>query len=1015
MVNKMGLKRKTASFVAMTLIATMAVELTPQGTLSLQAATDLTQEEYDELVGTYSIDDSIPDYQKYMENKSCVYPGTEYIIAASDYVRYEEDGKAAEPQIYKDYENVAGGDDSLLTTEEALVEYEITIKESGFYDIMLDYYPVEGKNSEIQRAFFVDGKLPYKELAFIEFSRIWNNDVSTTTTDKNGIVVKEWEKDNQGNEVKPKTLESPEWVQSYLYDSNGYILSPLSVYLEAGDHTITMLSIKEPMLLHKIVLTNHKEIKDYEAAKTTWDEMGAVQATNTVIRIEAENAIKTSSQMLYPRQDQSSPAVYPSSPKVLLNNTIGGNSWKDAGQWVEWEFEVPESGYYNISTYCKQNFVRGIDVCRKIYIDGEVPFSELEAYGFHYEQNWREEIISDENGNAYDIYLEAGKHTLRMEVVLGDMADIISQVQSCVQQLNAIYRQVIYITGVSPDKYRDYQIEASLPELESELVAVRAELGEAIEALKITAGRNSDKLTVLQTMTDQLDELIKDQERFTEVISSYKVNVRACGNWITQVLGQPLQLDRIMVYASDSKPSIEKDNWFARAGYELQRLYYSFVVDYNQIGNVAEESDETTVLTLWIGTGRDQANVIKALIDENFTKETNISINVQLVDMNTLLRATLAGEGPDVAIQVANTNGIAGAVLNTGNDTPVNYGLRNAVLDLSKFDDYEEVIKRFDESAMVPFSFNGATYALPDTQTFPMMFYRKDILAEIGLDVPKTWDEVKVAMTVLSKNQMEFGMLPSEQIFAMLLFQNGGEYYSENGDKSMLDSDIAVNTFKTYCEYYTDYKLDKATSVEERFRTGECPIIISDYTTYNNLQVSAPDIAGLWDFTVVPGVLQADESILHTTGSTGLADIIMSDTEHPQECWEFLKWWTSAETQTLYGREMESLMGASARVATANLEAMGNLSWPVRDYKEIMSQFEQVQGIPQVPGGYYSWRNLNNAFYSVTTDESSTGHDMVATPREELMDKVLYIDAEINYKREEFGLPLVSDNEDAGN
>lgn len=1015
MVNKMGLKRKTASFVAMTLIATMAVELTPQGTLSLQAATDLTQEEYDELVGTYSIDDSIPDYQKYMENKSCVYPGTEYIIAASDYVRYEEDGKAAEPQIYKDYENVAGGDDSLLTTEEALVEYEITIKESGFYDIMLDYYPVEGKNSEIQRAFFVDGKLPYKELAFIEFSRIWNNDVSTTTTDKNGIVVKEWEKDNQGNEVKPKTLESPEWVQSYLYDSNGYILSPLSVYLEAGDHTITMLSIKEPMLLHQIVLTNHKEIKDYETVKATWDEMGAVQATNTVIRIEAENAVKTSSQMLYPRQDQSSPAVYPSSPKVLLNNTIGGNSWKDAGQWVEWEFEVPESGYYNISTYCKQNFVRGIDVCRKIYIDGEVPFSELEAYGFHYEQNWREEIISDKNGNAYDIYLEAGKHTLRMEVVLGDMADIISQVQSCVQQLNAIYRQVIYITGVSPDKYRDYQIEASLPELESELVAVRAELGEAIEALKITAGRNSDKLTVLQTMTDQLDELIKDQERFTEVISSYKVNVRACGNWITQVLGQPLQLDRIMVYASDSKPSIEKDNWFARAGYELQRLYYSFVVDYNQIGNVAEESDETTVLTLWIGTGRDQANVIKALIDENFTKETNISINVQLVDMNTLLRATLAGEGPDVAIQVANTNGIAGAVLNTGNDTPVNYGLRNAVLDLSKFDDYEEVIKRFDESAMVPFSFNGATYALPDTQTFPMMFYRKDILAEIGLDVPKTWDEVKVAMTVLSKNQMEFGMLPSEQIFAMLLFQNGGEYYSENGDKSMLDSDIAVNTFKTYCEFYTDYKLDKATSVEERFRTGECPIIISDYTTYNNLQVSAPDIAGLWDFTVVPGVVQEDGSILHTTGSTGLADIIMSDTEHPQECWEFLKWWTSAETQTLYGREMESLMGASARVATANLEAMGNLSWPVRDYKEIMSQFEQVQGIPQVPGGYYSWRNLNNAFYSVTTDESSTGHDMVATPREELMDKVLYIDAEINYKREEFGLPLASKNEDAGN
>ena len=290
-----------------------------------------------------------------------------------------------------------------------------------------------------------------------------------------------------------------------------------------------------------------------------------------------------------------------------------------------------------------------------------------------------------------------------------------------------------------------------------------------------------------------------------------------------------------------------------------------------------------------------------------------------------------------------------------------------------------------------------------------MMFYRKDILAEIGLEVPTTWSEVKVAMTVLAKNQMEFGMLPSEQIFAMLLFQNGGEYYTGNGDASALDSDIAVNTFKEYCEYYTDYKLDKATSVEERFRTGECPIIISDYTTYNNLQVSAPDIAGLWDFTVVPGVEQEDGSILHTTGSTGLADIIMADTEYPEECWEFLKWWTSAETQTLYGREMESLMGASARVATANLEALGNLSWPIRDYREIMEQYSQVKGIPQVPGGYYSWRNLNNAFYSVTTPSSDTGRTAVVTPREELMDKVLYINAEIDYKREEFGLPIAGE------
>ena len=989
-------------------ITSAALAIVMAGTMipaSAFARTDKSEEDFEEIMSTYSVDPSILSYEEYRAANSTEFAGADVVIDKCS--RYEENGEEVTPEKYSNYMGLSG--DSTYTSEISLVEYDFSVAKSGFYYPEITYYPVEGKTSEIQRSFFIDGELPYSELALLQFNRVWVTDIFDSHVDENNILVKDWKSDNQGFQVKPEAIEAPEWVSSYLYDSNGYITEPLGVYLTAGEHTITLQAQREPMLIHDITLTAAPESASYATVKAAQDAKGYKASNGHYIRIEAENANKMSSQMLYPRQDQSSPSVYPSSPKYLYNNTIGGTSWQNAGQWIEWEFEVPEDGYYNIDTFCRQNFVRGIDVNRKIYIDDVVPFEELNAYGFSYSQSWREVTIADDNGNPFDFYLTKGTHKIKMEVVLGDMAEIIAQVQDTVQLLNRIYRQVIYITGVSPDQYRDYQITASLPGLEAELVEAKDSIDEAIAKLRVTAGNNSDKLTVLVTMSDQLEELIDDQERFTEVISSYKVNVRACGNWITQMLPQPLQMDRIAVYSADSHEKMDKVTWYRKLAYEVQRLYYSFIIDYNQIGNVAEDSKDSTTLTLWIGTGRDQANVVKTLIDEHFTPETDINVNVQLVDMNTLLRATLAGEGPDMAIQVANTNGIAGAVLNTGNDTPVNYGLRNAVLDLTQFDDYEEVASRFSKSASVPFTFNGAAYALPDTQTFPMMFYRKDILAEIGLDVPKTWDEVKVAMTVLSKNQMEFGMLPSEQIFAMLLFQNGGVYYTENGDASMLDDDIAVNTFKEYCEYYTDYRLDKATNVEERFRTGECPIIIADYTSYNNLQVSAPDIEGLWDFTVVPGVKKIDGTINHTTGSTGLADIIMANTEHPQEAWEFLKWWTDAETQTLYGREMESLMGASARVATSNLEALANLSWPIKDYEALMEQFEQVQGIPQVPGGYYTWRNVNNAFYSVTTDASSTGKTYAATPREELMDKVLYINAEIDYKRQEFDLPLASE------
>ena len=968
-------------------------------------AAPLTAQEYREIVSTYSINDSIPTYSEYLAQCGESRPEGGFTIEGSEVSRYLDGDEECAPEILTDYEGESGA--AVLTGEEGVCEWRFTAPEEGLYDVTLRYYPTAGKNSAIQRAFFLDGRLPYAELALVEFSRVWRNGTAEPVTDANGITVLGWTKDNQGNDLKPSALEIPEWMNAGLYDNNGYITDSLSLYLTAGEHTLTMVSLREPMLVRSITFRNAASPAPYAEVRAAAPQSAAKGVS---IRVEAESAPKTSSQMLYPVQDQSAPTVYPASARYLLNNTIGGNSWRSAHQWIEWTVEVPEDGLYEISLYDKQNFVRGIDVYRKITVDGEVPFAELAAYPFSYRQDWRMETLQDAEGKPYEIWLTAGTHTLRMEVVLGEMADIISTVQQTVLRLNSIYRQVIYITGVSPDKYRDYQIEASLPGLKGQLQEAQAMLKTAIDRLVATAGRTSDKLTVLRTMYDQLDDLIEDQERFTEVLSSYKTNVRACGNWITQVLPQPLQIDRLYLHTADVTVRPEHDSWGEHFAHEMERLYYSFIIDYNQVGNIADSSGDSTVLTLWIGTGRDQANVIKSLIDERFTPQTGISVNVQLVDMNTLLRATLSGQGPDVAIQVANTNGIAGAVLNTGNDTPVNYGLRHAVLDLTRFSDFDEVAARFSESALVPFSFNGATYALPDTQTFPMMFYRKDILAEIGLEVPQTWDDVKVAMSVLSKNQLEFGMLPSEQIFAMLLYQAGGEYYNADATASALDDDVAINVFRRYCEFYTDYRLDKATSVEERFRTGECPLIISDYTTYNNLQVSAPDIYGLWDFTHVPGTPQADGSLCTTTGASGLADIIMSATQHPDECWTFLKWWTSTETQVLYGREMESLMGASARVATANKEALASLSWPMKDYKALSTQMAQIKGIPQVPGGYYTWRNVNNAFYAVTEDTANKAlKEGSATPREELMDKVYYINAEISYKRTEFGLPTAED------
>ncbi|MGV7801906.1 hypothetical protein PJN14_30485, partial [Mycobacterium kansasii] len=72
--------------------------------------------------------------------------------------------------------------------------------------------------------------------------------------------------------------------------------------------------------------------------------------------------------------------------------------------------------------------------------------------------------------------------------------------------------------------------------------------------------------------------------------------------------------------------------------------------DYNTIGNAGEEGQQS--ITVWIGTGRDQAQVMKEMIDDRFTSKTGIHVDLKLVDIKSLLSATLAGQGPDVAMEI---------------------------------------------------------------------------------------------------------------------------------------------------------------------------------------------------------------------------------------------------------------------------------------------------------------------------------------------------------------------------
>jgi ABC-type glycerol-3-phosphate transport system substrate-binding protein len=124
--------------------------------------------------------------------------------------------------------------------------------------------------------------------------------------------------------------------------------------------------------------------------------------------------------------------------------------------------------------------------------------------------------------------------------------------------------------------------------------------------------------------------------------------------------------------------------------------------------------------------------------------------------------------------------------------------------------------------------------------------------------------------------------------------------------------------------------------------------------------------------------------------------VLMAASKEKESGWEFMKWLTSADTQYQYGKELENVMGVGARYNTANLEAMKMLPWRTSEIEVLLEQMDATQGVPEVPGGYMTSRNVGFAIATVYSENVST--------RDTLLGYIDQINQEMLLKRREFGL-----------
>lgn len=966
-------------------------------------------------VGVTSSSKTYSEYQ--IEHKNAATPSVAVDVDVLSYDASKSYGTRLESDYY--------GKDVVVTDDYSSVTWYVDVPQAGFYNLSMEYIAIPSRNVSMERILYINDEVPFNGADNLAFFRLW----------KDGGPVKF---DNRGNSIRPTQVEFFEY-QTVLYKSNlGYEVDPYRFYFKQGRNTITLESTNEPMAVSKLSLVPVKKYDTYNqyvAKQKSTPE--SYKGTNVSIKIQGENSVRRSDPSLFARYDRSSATTEPTSVSKTILNYTGGESWKNPGQWIEWDMEVPEDGWYTISIRGRQLYQRGYVACRSVYIDGEIPTEALKSIGFEYSTDWEMVTLKDENKQPYKFYLSKGTHSIRLEVTLGEVGSIINDLQDSIFRLNIIYRTILVLTGVAPDQFRDYEIEKIYPDEVEAMMLESRRLYKQVDRFIEVMGEKSDKIAPAETLAIQLEQFYKRPDKITKAFANFKDNITSLGSSLLSMTESKLDIDYILVQSANDRIKPVKANFFKNAGHELASFASSFFVDSASLGNVYEKGADH-VIEVWITTGRDQSQVLKNMIDDSFSPSTGINVNVKLIAIDALLNAVIAGNGPDV-------------VLSAYSRAPVDYALRNAVVDLNRFKDVGDVLTNFKESAYLPYEYDGGLYALPETETFNLLFYRKDILEQLGLEVPQTWDELIEILPTLQGNNLAVG-IPYPALataesdittFYSMVYQRGGKIYNNAGTKSIIDSEEGIAAFKQYTSFYNSYGLPQVFDFLSRFRTGEMPLGVQNYTAYNTLAVSAPEIRGLWDFTYLPGTLKADGTIDRSTiaGTTctmmikkgiDLSDLatdekyanvsydsvyaqkiadeiapkvdektfkaVMKNETRMSDSWEFMKWWSSTETQVRFGRELEAVLGASGRLTTANVNALRQLPWRTSEIEVLEKSLDESVAVPEVPGSYYTPRHVVNGIRKVFNEKDD--------PRETLIDYTRKVNEEITRKRQEFNLPV---------
>ncbi|NNF53955.1 MAG: extracellular solute-binding protein [Acidimicrobiales bacterium] len=357
---------------------------------------------------------------------------------------------------------------------------------------------------------------------------------------------------------------------------------------------------------------------------------------------------------------------------------------------------------------------------------------------------------------------------------------------------------------------------------------------------------------------------------------------------------------------------------------------------------------------------------------ENFNSEfeaanPGVSIDMTVVnadDIPTVNQTRLNAK--DIDVTTISVTGFANAVqpYMTGADSPYWQQLIEAglLMDLSG----QPYLANYDQAAIDGSSFDGGVYALSLGRTsYSGMFVNEDILAEVGVDIPTTWDELVSACEAVKDAGFKCAVAGGQDAWPVFVGTYGllGSLYPDQQalveglwDGSVKwDDEQGIKLFERY-DYYANDMLDAESagltgdSAAQRYAAGD--VAFGPMGAWNAGAVA--DNAGFeWEYIPFPG---SDDAADNQTlfGKDDMSFAVAADTPVPDIAHAYLAAFSEPDNYNAFANATNYL----PTQPTAALEsALGTSIAPILQAGNFAIGFEQLFVQPKGAG---QWHNAKD-------------------------------------------------------